>query len=144
MIHTRALKSSSTASLRARSSIGTVREISVPFRGAKSDRARVNSQVLLGHRLRPGTTLTEVLMSILIMSIGVVTLATLFPIAILRSVQATQLTNATILRYDAEAIIDLANANSHGSLACYVNGNHERVLARFGPDFTVCVSICHC
>ena len=52
-----------------------------------------------------GATLTEVLISILIMSIGVVTLATLFPISVLRSVQATQLTNATILRFNAEAII---------------------------------------
>ncbi len=55
---------------------------------------------------RHAATLAEVLMSILIMSIGVVTLATLFPIAVLRSVQATQLTNATILRYNAEALID--------------------------------------
>lgn len=55
---------------------------------------------------RRAATLTEVLISMLIMGIGVVTLATLFPISILRSVQATQLTNATILRYGAEAFID--------------------------------------
>ena len=52
-----------------------------------------------------GTTLAEVLVSILIMSIGIVTLMTLFPIAILRSVQATQLTSATILRFNAETIV---------------------------------------
>ena len=53
-----------------------------------------------------GTTLSEVLVSLLIMSLGIVTLATLFPISILRSVQSSQLTNATILRYDAEAVVD--------------------------------------
>ena len=56
---------------------------------------------------RGGTTLTEVLMSLMIMSIGIVTVATLFPISVLRSVHATQLTQATVLRYNAEALIDL-------------------------------------
>ncbi len=54
---------------------------------------------------RRGATLTEVLMAVMLMGIGVVTLATLFPISILRSIQATQLTNATILRYNAEALL---------------------------------------
>jgi Tfp pilus assembly protein PilV len=52
---------------------------------------------------RRGTTLSEVLVSTLVMSIGVVALATLFPISVLRSIQASQLTNAAILRYNAEA-----------------------------------------
>ena len=39
------------------------------------------------------------------MSIGVIALATLFPISVLRSIQASQLTNATNLRYNAEARI---------------------------------------
>lgn len=56
---------------------------------------------------RPGTSLIEVLMSLLVMGVGVVAVATLFPASVLRSVQATQLTNATILRYNAEAAIDL-------------------------------------
>lgn len=51
---------------------------------------------------RSGTTLSEVLISLLIMGIGVLSVATLFPIAVLRTVQATQLTNATILRKDVE------------------------------------------
>lgn len=55
---------------------------------------------------RTGVTLMEVLMSVMIMSIGVVSLASLFPISILRGVQATKLTNATVLRYNAEALID--------------------------------------
>ncbi len=55
---------------------------------------------------RGGATLMEVLMSVMIMGLGVIPLATLFPISVQRSVQATQLTNATILRYNAEAMLD--------------------------------------
>lgn len=54
-------------------------------------------------RARRGVTLSEVLVSTLVMSIGVVALATLFPISVLRSIQASQLTNAANLRYNAEA-----------------------------------------
>lgn len=56
---------------------------------------------------RGGVTLTEVLMATMLMGIGVVTLATLFPISIMRSVRATQLTNATILRYNVESLINV-------------------------------------
>jgi hypothetical protein len=55
---------------------------------------------------RHGTTLTEVLMSLMIMGIGVVSLATLFPIATLRVLEATNLTNATVARFNAEGIAD--------------------------------------
>lgn len=55
---------------------------------------------------RRGATLMEVLMSVMIMGLGVIPLATLFPISVKRSAQATQLTNATILRYNAEAMLD--------------------------------------
>jgi Tfp pilus assembly protein PilV len=54
--------------------------------------------------LRSGSTLSEVLISLLVMSIGVVSLATLFPVSVLRSIQATQLTNAANLRYNVEAL----------------------------------------
>lgn len=54
---------------------------------------------------RRGVTLTEVLVSLGIMSLGVITVATLFPLSVLRTVQATQLTNATNLRYNAEALL---------------------------------------
>ena len=57
-------------------------------------------------RLRSGVTLTEVLMSLMIMGIGVVSLATLFPISTLRVLEATNLTNSTIARFNAEGIID--------------------------------------
>ncbi len=56
---------------------------------------------------RDGVTLTEVLMSLMIMSIGVSAVAVLFPISVLRSVQATQLTNGAILKYNAEALIQM-------------------------------------
>lgn len=55
---------------------------------------------------KAGVTLTEVLMSLLIMSIGVVSLVTLFPISTLRVIEATNMTNSTVLRYNAESIID--------------------------------------
>ena len=55
---------------------------------------------------RRGATLMEVLMSVMIMGLGVIPLATLFPISVKRSAQATQLTNATILRYNAEGLLD--------------------------------------
>lgn len=56
---------------------------------------------------RHGVTLIEVLMSLMIMSIGVSAVMVLFPISVLRSVQATQLTNAAILKYAAEAIVQM-------------------------------------
>ena len=55
---------------------------------------------------RAGTTLSEVLISLLVMSVGVIALATLFPISVLRCVQATQLTNATNLRYNVEGLVN--------------------------------------
>lgn len=55
---------------------------------------------------RSGLTLSEVLISMLIMSVGVVCLATLFPISVLRTAQATQLTHAVFLRNNAEAAVE--------------------------------------
>ena len=60
-----------------------------------------------GHAGRIGAALAEVLIALLIMGIGVVSAATMFPIAVLRTVQATQLTRATVLRYNAETLLDL-------------------------------------
>jgi hypothetical protein len=53
-----------------------------------------------------GVTLSEILVAVLIMSIGIVSVATLFPISLIRSVQATQLTNATFLRKNVESEIE--------------------------------------
>jgi hypothetical protein len=55
---------------------------------------------------RGGTTLAEVLMSLMVMSIGVVSLATLFPISALRVLEATHMTNSTVLRFNAEGVLD--------------------------------------
>lgn len=60
---------------------------------------------------RNGATLTEVLMSILVMGVGVLSVISLFPAAFLRTMQATNLTHATILRYNADSLIDLDPVN---------------------------------
>ncbi|MFN7868522.1 MAG: prepilin-type N-terminal cleavage/methylation domain-containing protein, partial [Planctomyces sp.] len=52
--------------------------------------------VSAGAALPSGVTLTEVLMSLMIMSIGISSVMVLFPISVLRSAQSTQLTNAAI------------------------------------------------
>jgi hypothetical protein len=56
---------------------------------------------------RRGTSLMEVLAAILVMSVGILSVMTLFPISIIRSIQATNLTNATILSKRADALIDM-------------------------------------
>lgn len=56
--------------------------------------------------MRRGTTLVEVLMALLVMGIGISALATLFPISILRTVRATQLTNATVHFRNIESMLD--------------------------------------
>jgi len=56
---------------------------------------------------KSGSTLTEVLMSILALGIGITMVATLFPTSILRGINATRLTRGTIHRYNAEAWIDV-------------------------------------
>lgn len=80
---------------------------------------------------RGGATLTEVLMSLLCMAIGVVAVASLFPIALLRSVQATQLTSATILRFNAETLIDLY---SQGAANLILNPDYDPSVLP-DPDF---------
>jgi len=55
---------------------------------------------------RMGTTLTEVLMSLMIMSIGIVSVATLFPISAMRTLEANKQTNSAIASFSANAAID--------------------------------------
>ena len=62
--------------------------------------------IVLTRMDRRGVTLTEVLMSLMIMAIGVTSVMTLFPIATLRSAQATRLTNSALLKYNVEALLD--------------------------------------
>jgi hypothetical protein len=54
---------------------------------------------------RSGATLTEVLMAILIMAVGVISVFTLFPISVLRTIQATQQTNSKILKYNVDELV---------------------------------------
>ncbi len=54
---------------------------------------------------RAGVTLSEILVSLLVMSIGVVSVATLFPLSVFRTIQATQLTNAAQHRYNYEGLV---------------------------------------
>lgn len=70
-------------------------------------RPAASAAVRFASRVRGGVTLTEVLGAILIAGIGMISLMTLFPIAILRSIRATQLTNGTVLRFNAESTIDV-------------------------------------
>jgi len=62
---------------------------------------------------RGGVTLAEVLISVLIMSIGVVSVATLFPVAMLRSAQGNALTHATQLTRNARAMMQVLPALTH-------------------------------
>lgn len=83
-------------------------------RGTSQNNLRVTFAHLLGAAraclfappARSGVSLMEVLVSILIMSIGIVALTTLFPISAMRTLHATQYTHAAIVRYNAEALID--------------------------------------
>ncbi|QDT15355.1 hypothetical protein CA12_14400 [Alienimonas californiensis] len=61
---------------------------------------------------RLGVTLTEVLMSLLVMGIGVTSVATLFPLAVLRGARATQLTAGTILKVNAEETVRFSHTPS--------------------------------
>lgn len=54
---------------------------------------------------RAGATLSEALVALLVMAIGVISLASLFPIAVLKTAKANQLTTATDIRYNAEAMM---------------------------------------
>lgn len=59
-------------------------------------------------RPRAGATLVEVLMSLLIFSVGIVSVFTLFPVSLLSSIQATKLTNSKIL---SDNVVELIRTN---------------------------------
>ncbi len=52
-----------------------------------------------------GATLTEILMALMVMGIGLVSVASLFPLSMLRSAQATKLTNGVLLKLQCEEYI---------------------------------------
>lgn len=90
-------------------------------------------------RARAGATLTEVLIALMIMSIGIVALAVMFPLSVLRTVKATQLTNATDLRYNAEALIDMYPAMIKKPINPnyqYISGNNATNVATADPPLT--------
>src|SRR5580692_10968213 len=63
-------------------------------------------------------TLVEVLMSMLVMGIGLLGVVALLPLAFVRAVQATNLTNGTILRYNVESMVTV----------------NQRLLLRWQPN----------
>jgi len=69
------------------------------------DRGSPPFSSMLPSRVRPGATLIEVLMSLLIMSIGIGMVFGLFPLAILSSIRATQLTNSVILQDNVRQLV---------------------------------------
>ena len=81
-------------------------------RPAARRRPRVRRGRVLAGAGRSGLTLTEVLMSLLVMGIGVVSVATLFPLAVLRGARATQLTAGTILKQNAEETVAFSRSPS--------------------------------
>lgn len=75
--------------------------------------------------LRSGATLSEILIALLVMAVGVSSLLVLFPISVLRAVQATNLTHATQLRYNAESLQDLARPFRDGGQLWQPRTNFE-------------------
>lgn len=70
-----------------------------------------------GSRARTGVTLSEVLISLMIMGIGIVGLASLFPISVLKSVAATNMTNSAILSYNVRGMRNaLSQVNTGAAL----------------------------
>ena len=85
--------------------------------------------------LRAGTTLTEVLMSLLIMSIGVMQVATLFPIAALRTLEANKQTNTTISRFTIESLVDVDPQLVHNPDGVFPPGAAVDTTPYNGPTF---------
>src|SRR2546421_7170490 len=58
---------------------------------------------------RPGITLTEILISIMIMGVGLISLATLFPLGLLRIRSANRDSRSTLLARSAIGEVDARN-----------------------------------
>lgn len=81
--------------------------------------------------LRLGATLTEVLIATLIMSVGIVSVFTLFPISVLRTVQATNRTNAKFVKENASQQV----ANSPALLTGFTAAGGASPVAGFNNRF---------
>jgi hypothetical protein len=68
-------------------------------------------------------------MSMLIMSVGVSFVAAVFPLALLKSVQSTQMTNATVLFYQARSLIEMMPNRLHNP-----NGDPRQAGGGFAND----------
>ena len=72
-----------------------------PFETTRRSSRSAVSRMINPASVRSGATLTEVLMSLLIMSIGILSVMSLFPIALLRTIGAAQRTSAALLSENA-------------------------------------------
>lgn len=96
-----------------------------------------NRRIIFGPARRQGATLAEVLMSLMVMGIGVVSLATLFPISAARVLEATNLTNSTVLLYNAEGIVDSFPAMIHQPDGLAIDPVTNRRTSESGRHFQV-------
>ncbi|MCA9033318.1 MAG: hypothetical protein KDA66_21045, partial [Planctomycetaceae bacterium] len=87
---------------------------------------------------RSGASLTEVLIAILILSIGVSSVFALFPISILSSIKATQLTNAKLMQGNVEQYLrtnpGYLTVNTTGGV---VQGNSWQAQTSYAPGSLV-------
>ncbi|APZ92825.1 type IV pilus modification PilV family protein [Fuerstiella marisgermanici] len=100
----------------------------------------IPTKAFQGKRL--GVTLTEVLMSLMIMAIGVTSVITLFPIATLKSAQATKRTNAAILKYNVEAQLDVQpslifDPDGDGNLTEHYRGGQRNYIVDPNGYFSI-------
>ena len=77
-------------------------------------------------RSRSGITLTEILISIMIMGVGLLALATLFPLGILRIREAQRATRSALLTESAEGDLQSRNLLSSASFAATWYGSPPR------------------
>ena len=82
---------------------------------------------------RMGVTLIEIVVSMLIMGIGITLIATLLPISILRTAQATQLTNGVFLRKNAESILKFNPGVIGNTQICGALGTEGEALGVVDP-----------
>jgi len=84
---------------------------------------------------RSAATLTEVLMSLLVMSIGIVSVITMFPIAVLRSIQATQLTNSRMMTQNTEQAFRTLFRNSAAATYDVLDYHYDPKSLPADPQF---------
>lgn len=63
--------------------------------------------------VRRGSTLSEVMIAVLVISIGVVSVGSLFPMSVVRAIQANKVTQSTIHRFNAETMVRSLGLNDY-------------------------------